>query len=166
MFARPTRQAAAALALALALAGCGGGGPKLAAVRGTVTYKGKPVPSGTVSFIPANGPAATGKINPDGTYTLTTFKAGDGAVLGHHKVVVAAMEDMTGRLPEDRNPLPPSIVPDKYTSIGTTDLTAEVKEGENTIDLPLKDPKKSVGLAGPTGRVGPASPTDPRLPPR
>ncbi len=141
MFARPTRRAAAALA-ALALIGCGGGGPRLGAVRGTVTYKDKPVPNGTVLFVPANGPTATGKINPDGTYTLTTYKAGDGAVLGRHMVVVAAMESMHGRLPEDRNPLPPSIVPDKYTSIGTTDLTAEVKEGENVIDFRLQDPKK------------------------
>jgi hypothetical protein len=132
----------AALAAALVLSGCGGGQPKTAVVRGTVTYKGKPVPNGTVSFIPASGPAATGEIGPDGSYTLTTFRKGDGAVLGMHKVVIAAMQDMTGRLPEDRNPLPPSIVPDKYTSIGTTDLTAEVKDGENTINFTLVDKKK------------------------
>jgi hypothetical protein len=144
MFARQTRRAAlAAFALAaLALVGCGGGGPQLGIVRGTVSYKGKPVPNGTVMFVPANGPSATGTINPDGTYTLTTYKAGDGAVLGTHKVVVAALADTRGRLPEDRDPLPPSIVPVKYTNIATTDLTRDVKEGDNQFDLPLEDPKK------------------------
>jgi hypothetical protein len=142
MFAPPSRRAVLAAVAALAVVGCSSGQPTLAVVRGTITYKGKPVPNGTITFVPANGPAATGKIHRDGTYTLTTYKAGDGAVLGTHKVVVAAMEDMTGRLPEDRNPLPPSLVPNKYSSIGTTDLTAEVKEGGNNINFPLEDPKK------------------------
>jgi hypothetical protein len=107
-----------------------------------VTYKGKPVPNGTVLFVPDAGPQATGEIGPDGSYTLTTFRPGDGAVPGTYKVVVVAMQDTSNRLPEDRNPLPPPIVPDRYSSIATTDLTAQVKDGENTIDFPLTDPKK------------------------
>src|SRR5262245_54721186 len=130
-----------ALTAALAAAGCGGG-PRTAAVRGTVTYQGKPVPNGTVTFVPAAGPHATGEIGPDGSYTLTTVRAGDGAVPGAYKVVIVALQDMAGRLPEDRTPLPPPIVPTKYTSIATTDLTAEVREGENTIDFALGDGKK------------------------
>jgi hypothetical protein len=53
------------------------------------------------------------------------------------------MQDMTGKLPEERNPLPPPIVPDKYTSQATSDLKAEVKDEDNTIDFELKDPKKA-----------------------
>jgi hypothetical protein len=124
-------------ALALGLAGCGGGSGTVP-VRGTVTYKGKSVPSGTVTFIPDAGPHATGEIGPDGSYTLTTYKAGDGAVPGSYKVVVVAMEDTSNRLPEERASLPPPIVPTKYTSVATTDLTAQVKDGENTIDFELK----------------------------
>ena len=124
------------------LFGCGAAGPKTAIVRGTVTYKGKPVPNGTVTFIPASGHHATGDIRPDGSYTLTSFRPGDGAIPGTYKVIVVAMQDMTGRLPEDRNPLPPPIVPNKYTSIATTDISVEVKEGENQIDLPLRDDGK------------------------
>jgi hypothetical protein len=123
------------------LVGCGAGGPKTVPVRGTVMYKGKPVPNGTVTFIPETGHHATGEIRPDGSYTLTTFKPGDGAVPAKYKVVVVAMQDMTGRLPEDRTPLPPPIVPNKYTSVATTDLVFEVKDGENVIDLPLTDGK-------------------------
>lgn len=124
------------------LFGCGVAGPKTAIVKGTVTFKGKPVPNGTVTFVPASGHHATGEIRPDGSYTLTSFRPGDGAVPGTYKVIVVAMQDMTGRLPEDRTPLPPPIVPNKYTSIATTDLTVEVKEGENQIDLPLRDDGK------------------------
>ena len=98
----------------------------------------KPVPNGTVSFIPESGPTATGELKSDGSYTLTTFKSGDGAVPGKYTVIIVAMEDMGNRLPEARSPLPPPIIPDKYTSQVTTDLRAEVKPGANTIDFELK----------------------------
>jgi hypothetical protein len=141
----PSLRGAAAIGLTaavLAAAGCGTDHPKTAVVRGTVTYRGKPVPYGNVNFIPASGPPATGTIGPDGSYTLTTYRKGDGAVLGPHKVVIVAIENMGDRLPEDRTPLPPPIIPDRYTSIATSDLRAEVKAGENTVNFDLKDAKK------------------------
>jgi hypothetical protein len=132
------------LALSSGLTGCSSQDRmKTAIVKGQVTYKGKPVPNGTVLFIPSDqGPSATGELQKDGTYTLTTYRKGDGAVLGKHKVVIVAMEDNSDKLPEQRNPLPPSIVPDKYTSAVTTDLTAEVKDVENVIDFNLREEKK------------------------
>jgi hypothetical protein len=107
-----------------------------------VTYKGKPVPNGTINFVPAAGPAATGEIGPDGSYALTTFRKGDGAVLGTHKVVIVAMEDLSGQAIEAFTRLPPPIVPVKYTSLATTDLQVEVKDQENTLDFALEDDKK------------------------
>ena len=134
---RYAAHALAALGL-IAAAGCGSDRVKTAPVRGVVKFNGRPVTTGTVTFVPtAPGPSATGDIQPDGTYRLTTFSAGDGAVLGAHKVVVVAMEDMKDRLPEQRSPLPPPVVPNKYTSLATTDLTAEVKDGDNTVPLEL-----------------------------
>jgi hypothetical protein len=131
---------AALLLLACTSAGCGSERAKTASVKGTVTFRGKPVPNGTVTFIPSGpGPAATGEIQKDGSFTLTTYRPGDGAVLGTHKVIVVAVEDTSTRLPEERNPLPSSIVPDKYTSAATSDLSAEVKEGENVVVFDLKD---------------------------
>jgi len=126
----------------LLLVGCRGGKP-LGQVKGTVTYRGKPVPHGAVLFVPeVTGTAATGAIQADGSYTLTTAGAGDGALIGKHKVMINAMEQPKGLLPEDRNPTPPPIVPVKYTSLATTDLTAEVKAGENIIDFKLVDDGK------------------------
>ena len=126
----------------VALVGCGSGNKKTHIVRGTVIFDDKPVPNGTITFIPADGPTATGEIQPDGSYTLTTYKSGDGAVEGTYTVVIVAMADQSGRLPEERNPLPPPIVPDKYTSIATSDLRADVKPGENTINFNLEKDKK------------------------
>jgi hypothetical protein len=118
--------------------GCGRkGGLETAPVTGKVTYKGKPLPNGTVMFVPAEGPAATGEIAADGTYHLSTYGSDDGAVLGQHKIAITALADMSNLLPEQRNPLPPSLIPDKYMSQDTSGLTAEVKRGENKVDLEL-----------------------------
>jgi hypothetical protein len=47
-------------------------------VYGTVTYKGKPVPAGTVSFQPkGQGPIATTNIAPDGSYEIMGVPPGD-----------------------------------------------------------------------------------------
>jgi hypothetical protein len=107
----------------LVLSGCNSDRLKTAVVRGKVTCNGKPVPNGTISFVPASGPAATGEIQPDGSFTLTTYRNGDGAVLGQHTVVIVAMEDMSTRL-------------------ATTDLRREVKDGENSFNFDLVDEKK------------------------
>jgi hypothetical protein len=128
------------LVLSLVLLGCGPRGVETAIVKGKVTYKNKPVPNGTVNFTPIKmGPTATGQIQPDGSYTLTTTKAGDGAVIGTHSVVIVAMQDNANALPEQRSPTPPPIVPMKYTSPATSDLKATVEQKENTIDFDLKD---------------------------
>ena len=120
------------------LPGCGSDRFKTATVRGKVTYKGKPVPNGTINFMPASGPSASGEIQRDGSYTLTTYRSGDGAAPGSYTVVIVAMADMSGKLPENRNPLPPSIVPDKYTNVATSPLRAGVKDQENIIDFNLE----------------------------
>jgi hypothetical protein len=116
------------------------GGMETAPVSGKVAYRGKAVPTGTVMFVPAEGPAATGEIAKDGTYTLTTYKAGDGAVIGKHKVTITALEGMGESLPEQRSPTPPPLIPAKYLSDTTSGLTADVKAGTtNQINFDLTD---------------------------
>ena len=142
MIAKTSRRLAFALGVASAvlLGGCSSGKMKTAVVKGKVTFNGKAVPNGTVNFTPegGGGPSAMGDIQPDGSYSLTTYRKGDGAILGQHKVTIVAMEDMTNKLPEARNPLPPAIVPEKYTSLATTDLKVEVKDQVNEVHLDLK----------------------------
>ena len=117
--------------------GCGDT-KKTALVKGRVTYKGLPVTSGTITFVPeGNAPSATGNLSPDGTYELTTYKPNDGAVLGKHSVMIVAIDTQVTRLPEDRSPLPPPIIPTKYLDNNTSGLIAEVADKENVIDFEL-----------------------------
>lgn len=104
----------------------------MAEVTGKVTYKGKPIPEGTIMFVPQSGFAAAGTINADGTYRLISGKPGDGAVIGRHKIaVIPPFQPQAGY---------PSF-PKKYQDAETSGLVAEVgKDGPNTFDFELTDP--------------------------
>lgn len=77
-------------------AGCGGGHEfPTTPVSGIVTCSGNPVSGGTIMFIPlatdakANtGKAASGEIAENGSFTLSTYGANDGAIVGKHTVQI------------------------------------------------------------------------------
>ena len=79
--------------------GCGSGnGLNLAKVRGKVTYKGEPVKNGTVFFMPDEqkgtiGPPAVGSITSNGSYIMSTESAGDGVIVGSHKIGITGLEE-------------------------------------------------------------------------
>jgi hypothetical protein len=128
------------IAVGLFLATAAGCSPKLgletAPVSGKVTYKGKPLPNGTVMFVPGEGPAAYGEIGKDGAYRLSTGNI-DGAVLGNHKVSITALQNVGEALPEQRSPTPSSLLPAKYLNHENSGLTAEVKRGKNEVNFDL-----------------------------
>jgi hypothetical protein len=113
--------------------GCGSIGsseqlPTLIPVTGKVTYKGRPVTKGLIRFEPEGyGRPARGQLQSDGSYVLTTTKAGDGAVAGAHRVTIAASDKS---LANDR-------AFRKYGSPSTSKLTAEVDSDhtEHNFDL-------------------------------
>ena len=124
------------------LTGCGKGevGPEFAQAKGVVTYQGKPLKTGQVSFIPdgskgTKGPMSSGAINEQGEFVLQTFKPADGAVVGFHQVVVTSYKASPF---DPNNPSPPlesiSLIPVKYGDQKTSELTAEV----------TADPEKNV----------------------
>jgi hypothetical protein len=82
------------LLAAPALTGCGTGIPETYPVTGKVVHSnGKPVTYGRVEFQSTTDPQlrATGGIQTDGTFTLTTSLRGKsvpGAVAGEHKVLI------------------------------------------------------------------------------
>jgi hypothetical protein len=133
---KPFAGAAVSCLVALLAAGCGGDGLKTVPVRGTITYGGTPVPHGTVMFQPESGPAATGDIR-EGRYVLWTDRF-PGAVVGRHRVTVIALQDQSDRLPEHRNPLPPPVVPLKYSFPDRSGLTAQVNNEANEINFDLR----------------------------
>ncbi|AMV18624.1 hypothetical protein VT03_12075 [Planctomyces sp. SH-PL14] len=134
------------------LAGCGGNSnrPKTAEVKGVVTFEGKPLPSGSLLFVPTGGgPSAQGNIRDDGSYELGTFTDDDGAVLGSFKVMITAYSQPTGGvgLPEDAangNAASIALIPEIYGDLENSGLTATVTESPNTInfDLVKQTPKK------------------------
>jgi hypothetical protein len=130
-------------------------------VSGTVTYKGKPLPKGTIGFQPEEKGAARGASGEivDGAYSLTTQTPGDGAFPGKYKVTVAARESADENaaaaelkamlakkgIDPSKAPanLPPeflvkankktkSLIPEKYAKAETSGLTAEVKAQSNS----------------------------------
>lgn len=138
------RRTVAFLVLLLAAPwGCGQSNPDLPRTThtsGTVTYQGKPLEKGTITFISDTGHLATGELQPDGTYELTTFEAGDGAVVGHHRVkIVADTADpnlMPGSSPGYKPPK--ELIPKKYADAQTSGLEATVGEESKPIDFTLQ----------------------------
>ena len=139
----PSRLLSLVLCLAaLTLLGCSGSNDKnTAVVRGKITYKGAPVTKGTITFVPdVMGTSAYGAINPDGTYSLSTYEKDDGAVVGMHKVSITSKEEQTNF---EANAPPTDgkwLIPGKYFLEASSGLTANVKAGqENEINFDLTD---------------------------
>ena len=94
----------------ITLSGCGpANGLNLAKVSGKVIYKGQPVKNGTVFFMPDEskgtiGPPAVGSITPDGSYVMSTESAGDGVIVGHHKVGITGVEPASVSNQEEHDP--------------------------------------------------------------
>lgn len=102
--------------LGIAALACGGCGRKVYPVQGSVKYAGgrpiAPLVGGTVEFEPAEEEARTtvgnarGDIQPDGTFRLSTFNLGLGAIEGPHRAIVIppAPKDSDGGRPPAVHP--------------------------------------------------------------
>ena len=122
-------QSASMVLFALAsLAGCNAE-PEYVPAKGQVFYKSSPLTSGVVMFQPTNGPPATGLIQSDGTFELTTPGRGDGARIGPNAVRISSREP-----PRDQSTevaLGPLLIPERYTDFASSGLTAEVEPQNN-----------------------------------
>ncbi len=129
-----------ALVASVSLAGCGSGGPVMGRVSGTVSYQGKPIPKGSITFVPTDGtrPSATGTIE-NGAYTLQTTEPGDGAVVGGYKVAVSDIDAnaLNTALPGMPVQAPKSAIPKKYGDANASGLTADVQSGSQTKNFEL-----------------------------
>lgn len=118
--------------------GCGKPKFQLAPVSGACLCNGEPIPTGLVVFEPIpepgtdlkeSGRSASGMIEPDGTYVLSTYKGTDGAIVGRHRVMVFAPA-----LEDDDAPLTDA----NRWACGNAPLEETVSLGENVIDLELE----------------------------
>ena len=116
--------------------GCNGGRLKTYPVVGQAVFEdGTPVKMGTVETKSVqHGVQATGTIAKDGTFTLTTYAAEDGAVAGDHKCVIVQFLP-TENIPNYR-PSTLGVVHRRHSSYATSDLNFTIqKTGENRIRL-------------------------------
>ncbi len=125
-------------AVSVVVGGCNRG-PAMAPVSGKVTYKGQPLKHGNVLFQPSVGPPAKGEIGPDGSYTLSTYKKNDGAVLGKHRVQVICVDPRAKPAnPDEETPSAKSLIPEKYSNYVTSEITVEVVKGGGPYPIDLK----------------------------
>jgi hypothetical protein len=129
------RRVGLALAVLAGLVGCGGG--KTAPVNGRVKLKdGSDVSvlaGYSLTFEAEDGKtSAVGEVDRDGTFKLSTFGANDGAIPGKYRVAINAPNN-----PDPDKPPTRSKLPAKYANLETSGLTAEIKPGQNNIELDL-----------------------------
>lgn len=124
------------LMLVVAL-GCSDGRPKRVAVSGQVLVDGKPVPGGSIQFVPEGARPSSSDLDEDGRFSLRCFEKDDGAVTGTHRVKVAARAiDAKGKVRW--------YAPEKYADIDLADLTVDITEPTDSlvIELTWKGSKK------------------------
>lgn len=127
--------------------------PTTHSVTGKVTLDGEPVEGAMVTFVPkGSGDSAVGVTEAGGTYNLSTFASGDGAVAGEYDVKIVKFEGSESTVEaEDEEeggafiPTDPhdtgdqaNLLPKKYATPGASGLTATVSEEPNTFDFPLE----------------------------
>ena len=126
----------ACFALALLCSACGPGGRKpVYPVQGEVRVDGLAPAHAQIAFHPVGdaGPDAVhpvGVVDDQGRFTLTTYKAGDGAPPGEYRVTVAWF--LASGRPGDDGPAQ-NYLPARFGSAETTPLHAVVEKGPNAL---------------------------------
>jgi hypothetical protein len=132
------RLAAVLVIVAFGVAGCIRGP---ASVAGKVTYRGKPVTTGTVYVAGSDGVQAVSAINPDGTYQIISVAAGPAGIGVISLKPTAARPRTSKRAPVAA--LPPPVtgwfaIPDRYADPTASGLNAQLKSGPNDHNIELQ----------------------------
>lgn len=122
--------------------GCGKSQLEVHGVSGRVEFDDRSCPMfGDIEFYNEEHRInARGKITRDGTFTVGTYSADDGAVEGAHKIIISQnttsplMPYLTSSVKHNHGQL---VHPDYY-DYRTSDLSCTIVEGENEIVLKLR----------------------------
>lgn len=144
-YRRPSKTRAARLGMIvmlpalLAVAGCAKKETfvEVFPVSGTVKVDGKAPEGARVVLSPVNpsGPDAitpNGAVKSDGSFTVTTYKAGDGAPPGEYVVTVVWF-----KYDESIQGTGPNVLPEQYASPKTSPIKATVAAGVPTVIDPI-----------------------------
>jgi len=141
-----------AVSLTMLVAGCGG---SVGDVTGKVTYKDKPVTSGTVVVLGKDGIPKSSSIQNDGSYRVVGVKSGEARVMvsspplvgGPASVKDGAKAEVSDKPSQSQEAPAPAAnpeltktwfaIPEKYGDTTKTDLKLTVVGGTNTFDIPL-----------------------------
>jgi hypothetical protein len=124
-----------------ALAGCNSGTLPVAKTSGTITFEGKPVDGGMITFAPASsgkdnpGKPASGEVDAGGEFVLSTYGDGDGAIIGKHRVMYNPPATAPAETPAGGHVQ--SAPQSKYAGLIVKPAEVEVKSGENTLEFEL-----------------------------
>ena len=134
--------------LCLALVGCKDSGGRVT-VTGTVTFDGKPLETGNISFGGSQGAAGTSAIS-NGKFSLNETGDEEGVLPGKYDVLISSwIEERGSVLPDGSFSPGKTRIPLIYLDPKKSALTAEVKSGEkNQFTFELKsDAGKSAAAA-------------------
>jgi hypothetical protein len=138
MNARTKWQAAALLALLLGVGGCSG---DLVYATGRLTYKGKPVPSTLVIFLPEDGSRrSTGLTDDDGNFIMRFSRTHSGVKLGKHTVYLrydVSAEEETHQIPPKASAQLRAVIA-RYGDPKTSPLHYEVAHNGQVFDITLE----------------------------
>ena len=129
------------IALAVIAAGCGSAHDGMTPVAGKVTWNGQPVTHGTVIFYPKSSTQqdsrrlATGRIQPDGSFRMSTFEFGDGVREGRYLVAIDTTEPNST---EDTSDMAVrTLLPAAYAAPDTSGLAVDVNSMKTQYDFAL-----------------------------
>lgn len=119
------------------LAGCNGGdaGPETIPVTGVVTFKGAPVVGATLTFFAdGQGTNAAATSDDDGKFeAFTTYEMGKsvkkGMTAGKYDVTLTKLG--TASVKGGALQPPKNLLPEKYRSVNSSEITVTVTPGEN-----------------------------------
>jgi hypothetical protein len=116
-------------------------------VKGRVTYNGKPLPSGTVTFVDTKGGVETSWIDSQGNYHIPRVAAGAVQVtvqtpsprrLPPHLRPTASPEERAAAERDGAVIVPSVPIPQRYSDPKESGLTYQVASGAQTFDIDLK----------------------------
>lgn len=126
--------------LSCTLAGCGS---RTYPVKGVVVWPdGKPateLAGYAVTFEAVEAKVgATGDVQADGTFTVGTYRDGDGAVPGRHRVALTPPDP----LHDVDKPRPKAALPPRYRSLEKSGLVVTVERKTNEVTLQVERPAR------------------------
>lgn len=126
----------------VSMIGCGGSSSRQLAVHrasGTINWNGQPLEGASVQFHPVEPIKLRGSETPltpggqskaNGSFDVTTFKAGDGLPPGDYLVTVSC----ENRTKKDKSGEYPELLPVRYQDPDKSGLKVTIKTGTNKLD--------------------------------